>query len=632
MHSEAMVPTVISRRRPKCFHSNTVRRPLGQRRQRPSNTSARSWRDVVLCERGSDAASIPFKAGRCLCFFMDQGAKGGSGSRTVRAAVVSGDLWQRGKPGRMAVDVAGFVVGGHDMPQLSSNQSHFMPPASQVNMQSATNRSTPRGVCGLVGLFAAVYACSLMLWSPQNKPRQAVRHQVGWSGGRLSRLRGEAPHATQPAKQWLPAPAAPPPCAAHENPRNWGKECRGVGFAFGSPGNVSLAPPAEEFHGKFDVVITWINNTGHPSGDPEMLYLLRSIERFGMAPHVRLVHVVLQGEPDDSIPHYLNRSSPTLRIHKHSEIFPDESHLPTESRQSILVNLVNIPGLAELFLYLNDDMFLVSPFRLETLVRSTPPEHDLAEMRRRYPEDFLLHKAGRDEMQRVPAEAGRRVAQLVQYTNDHGLASNDACAENSENTGEDIWYRQQSCAAEAMRSKFGQSLPIGGEVHAPTMMSATLAREVAVNFRAEVEETSKIGHGGCFVRQMNFYVIWAMYTLATTPAVEVRLKKDLESFSTEIHVNADPRYHFTKCNLRSEEQQASARAHFQEALRAVQDGGAQWLNLQGPGISSDYEACEHIREVGYEWLGRMFPTPSRWEVEQLRYPIDQPHAHLVQAA
>ncbi|MDR0249395.1 MAG: Stealth CR1 domain-containing protein [Oscillospiraceae bacterium] len=80
-------------------------------------------------------------------------------------------------------------------------------------------------------------------------------------------------------------------------------------------------------------------------------YLFRGIESF--APWARNVYLVTHGH----LPPRLNLSHPRLRVARHSDFMPGE-YLPTFSSHPIEWHLHRLPGLAEQFVYFNDDMFL----------------------------------------------------------------------------------------------------------------------------------------------------------------------------------------------------------------------------------------------------------------------------------
>ena len=85
-----------------------------------------------------------------------------------------------------------------------------------------------------------------------------------------------------------------------------------------------------------------------------MPYWFRAVEKF--APWVRKIHFVTCGH----VPEFLDLTHPKLHHVKHTDFLPPEV-LPTFSSHAIEMNLHRIPGLAEHFVYFNDDMFLIRP-------------------------------------------------------------------------------------------------------------------------------------------------------------------------------------------------------------------------------------------------------------------------------
>lgn len=84
----------------------------------------------------------------------------------------------------------------------------------------------------------------------------------------------------------------------------------------------------------------------------ELRYSLRAIHAF--APWVRRIHLVT----DDQKPDWLQLPDDRLRIVDHREIFPDVTALPTFNSHAIESCLHRIPGLAEHYLVMNDDVML----------------------------------------------------------------------------------------------------------------------------------------------------------------------------------------------------------------------------------------------------------------------------------
>lgn len=87
----------------------------------------------------------------------------------------------------------------------------------------------------------------------------------------------------------------------------------------------------------------------------ELRYSVRSLHLF--APWIRNIYIVT----DDQVPAWLREDVPGLRIATHREIFRRPEDLPTFNSHSIESQLHHIEGLAEHFLYFNDDMFIGRP-------------------------------------------------------------------------------------------------------------------------------------------------------------------------------------------------------------------------------------------------------------------------------
>lgn len=91
----------------------------------------------------------------------------------------------------------------------------------------------------------------------------------------------------------------------------------------------------------------------------ELRYSLRSVEMYAnWVQHIWLV-------TDGQVPAWLRREHPKLTVVDHREIFADPSALPVFNSHAIESQLHHIEGLAELFLYVNDDVFFGRPVRPE---------------------------------------------------------------------------------------------------------------------------------------------------------------------------------------------------------------------------------------------------------------------------
>lgn len=85
-------------------------------------------------------------------------------------------------------------------------------------------------------------------------------------------------------------------------------------------------------------------------------YWFRCVEQY--APWVNKIHFVTCGQ----IPDWLNTEHPKLHCVHHKDYIPEE-YLPTFSSHVIELNFHRIPGLAEQFVYFNDDMYINAPVK-----------------------------------------------------------------------------------------------------------------------------------------------------------------------------------------------------------------------------------------------------------------------------
>ncbi len=85
----------------------------------------------------------------------------------------------------------------------------------------------------------------------------------------------------------------------------------------------------------------------------ELKYSLRSVEHY--IPWVRRIYIVT----DNQVPEWLNVSHPKIKIIDHSVIFPKWVKRPVFNSLLIEWFIHRIPGLAEHFIYFNDDMLIL---------------------------------------------------------------------------------------------------------------------------------------------------------------------------------------------------------------------------------------------------------------------------------
>ena len=139
--------------------------------------------------------------------------------------------------------------------------------------------------------------------------------------------------------------------------------------------SASAAQISTMFDGEIDAVYTWVDSSDpawrqrRAGFDPETTlvsaanperYIDRDELRFSLrslwahAPFLRRIHIVT----DDQVPTWLDTSDDRINIVDHRDIFPDPTVLPTFNSHAIEACLHRIAGLADHFVYFNDDFFL----------------------------------------------------------------------------------------------------------------------------------------------------------------------------------------------------------------------------------------------------------------------------------
>ena len=147
----------------------------------------------------------------------------------------------------------------------------------------------------------------------------------------------------------------------------------------------------------------------------ELRYSLRSLHAY--APWIRHVYLVTDGQT----PAWLDTTRSDLTVVDHREIFGDTGRLPTFNSQAIESRLHRIPGLAEHFLYLNDDVFLGRPVAPELFF--TPggltrffPSGALVGSAPRTPADTPADSAGKNNRQLIQSAFGRVLTRKMKHT------------------------------------------------------------------------------------------------------------------------------------------------------------------------------------------------------------------------
>lgn len=95
-------------------------------------------------------------------------------------------------------------------------------------------------------------------------------------------------------------------------------------------------------------------------------YWFRGVEKF--APWVRKIHFITTGQK----PEWLDTSNPRINLVRHEDIIPKQ-FLPTFNSVVIERYMHRIPGLADRFVYFNDDFFIINHIGTERFFRGGLP-------------------------------------------------------------------------------------------------------------------------------------------------------------------------------------------------------------------------------------------------------------------
>ncbi|MFF7645832.1 stealth conserved region 3 domain-containing protein [Streptomyces canus] len=197
-------------------------------------------------------------------------------------------------------------------------------------------------------------------------------------------------------------------------------------------------PGPEDVRFPVDVVYTWVDGHDpawrerraacagrayHEEADnaarylnrDELRYSLRSLRQY--APWVRTIYLVT----DDQVPAWLDTGAAGLRVIGHKEIFSDPSLLPTFNSHAIESQLHHIDGLAEHFLYFNDDVFLGRPvipqdFFLANGLTKFFPSPVLIPPGEPTPLDVPVAAAGKNNRTLIEAAFGTVISQKMKHT------------------------------------------------------------------------------------------------------------------------------------------------------------------------------------------------------------------------
>ncbi len=100
--------------------------------------------------------------------------------------------------------------------------------------------------------------------------------------------------------------------------------------------------------------------------DGMLHFIFRGIEKY--LPWINKIHFVTFGH----LPKWLNVNHPKIHIVNHQDFMPSE-YLPTFAGNPLSLNFHRIKGLSEHFIYVNDDMYFLSPIKKELFFKNGLP-------------------------------------------------------------------------------------------------------------------------------------------------------------------------------------------------------------------------------------------------------------------
>ena len=150
-------------------------------------------------------------------------------------------------------------------------------------------------------------------------------------------------------------------------------------------------------------------------------YWFRGVEKY--APWVNKVHFITCGQK----PEWLNLDCPKLNWVKHSDYIPSK-YLPVFSSHPIELFLNRIPGLADHFVYFNDDFFLISPVSKEYFFKNGLP-CDIG--------SFSVIGLGEGKL-RIPHIQLNNMIEINKYFNKKDIIKNNFCKWFSLGIGRDL--------------------------------------------------------------------------------------------------------------------------------------------------------------------------------------------------
>lgn len=337
-----------------------------------------------------------------------------------------------------------------------------------------------------------------------------------------------------------------------------------------------------KYNFKFDIVTTWVdwsnknfirkfNKAGNTNNKPcksdkflELKFAIRSLIKH----NIKFRNLYIVHSDNHPPPKYLKKNNPRLIFIPHSKIAKKKSHLPLIHRESITINLHRIPGILNYYFYMEDDMLIHNPNIFYKQLELHENKKQIV---------FTRLKIFKHE--RNPNISGG-LWHLNLYNSNKLFNKNKNFFEKIfENLWEDhnIWLYNKKIVNE-IEKKYDKYF---------TMTSSYQSIS-----NSKHKEKYYIGI-------QNIYLNYLIYKLNFKPIKNPNLVNSLHTNSKEFGINKNKISTVTLPLIKT---------YFKKYKKTM------FTNIQGPGISDEYENIPVINKLVYGWLNKIYPKKSEFEI------------------
>jgi hypothetical protein len=337
-----------------------------------------------------------------------------------------------------------------------------------------------------------------------------------------------------------------------------------------------------KYNFKFDIVITWVdwsnkkfikkyNKAGNTHSKPcksnkflELKFAIRSLFKH----NIKFRNLYIVHSDNHPPPKYLKKNNPRLIFIPHSKIAKKKSHLPLIHRESITINLHRIPGILNYYFYMEDDMLIHNPNMFYKQLELFEDKKQIVYTR------IKIFK-----FERNPKAPGG-LWKLNLYNSNNLFNKN--------------------------KNFFEKNFIILWEDHNVWLYNKKIVNEIEKKYDKYFTMTSsykKICNSKhkekYYIGIQNIYLNYLIYKLNFKPIKNPNLVNYLHTNIFFFGINKNKISNFTipliKIYLKNYKK-------------------TMFTNIQGPGISDEYENIPVINKLVYGWLNKIYPKKSEFEI------------------